>query len=466
MDWSALKETYINDAYCIEDNSSCSICCLGADQILGILQKLPVLSILAFGMTCRCFRVLADSDTLWAHVCRQEWGNRAVDAWLDFGRNAKISWKGLHRQMLSLSSVTWRRLHQGEFAPSARASHSMVSFSEKVTIFGGGYDGGRHLDDTWATGLPEDFSKNIHWQQISFGIPGGRFAHSCALVGNALVLFGGINDQGTRQNDTWINKGISTTHMGGQNLWQSLEVAAAPSPRGAHAGCYAGDRKVVVYGGIQSDGTRLDDTWALDLLERPLPTWRKIVMTRTPPARSGHTLTWVGGKQMVLFGGRGTKFEVMNDVWLLDMEAEFPEWIELRSGELHPMCSSPAPRAGHSATLIFGGRVLVYGGEDSRRCRKGDVWVLDPMAGIPVGHGASTVLGRKEAGDRRSGRRLWRKLKQWGERPSKRSFHAACTVHSGCGVLIFGGMVDGELLPAAAGGLGFDGELFLLRLCP
>ncbi|MCO5612601.1 hypothetical protein L7F22_066869 [Adiantum nelumboides] len=480
MDWSALQIDNENE---LQDSTGCSICCLEADQLLVILQKLPLLSILAFGMTCRRFRVLVDSDTLWAHVCRQEWGNIAVDAWLKFGRNAKVGWKSLHRQMLALKSITWQRLQQGDISPSARASHSMVSFFEKVTVFGGGYNGGRHLDDTWSAPFPEDFSNSIQWQQISIGIPGGRFAHSCTLVGNVLILFGGINDHGTRQNDTWINKGLNASNMGGQNSWQSLKVAEAPSPRGAHAGCYAGDKKVVIYGGIQSDGIRLDDTWVLDLSERPLPTWHKVVTACSPPARSGHTLTWVGGKQTILFGGRGTKFEVMNDVWLLDMETESPEWVELRSGELHAVrsfppprmghCSPaaqaghsfPAPRAGHSATLIFGGRVLIYGGEDSRRCRKGDVWLLDPMAGIPIRHGSSTLVARSEGGSR-SGRRFWRKLKQWGERPSKRSFHAACTVRSGCGVLVFGGMVDGELMPAAAGGLGFDAELFLLQLTP
>lgn len=448
-----------------EDSSSCSICCLGADQILGILQKLPVRSILAFGMTCSRFRGLADSDALWALVFRREWGNRTVDAWLDLGRNIKIGWKGLHRQMLALGSITWHRLYQGDFAPPARASHSLVSFSDKVTIFGGGYDGGRHLDDTWVAPLPEDLLKGIEWQQTSTGIPGGRFAHSCTLVGSTLVLFGGINDHGTRQNDTWINTGMCAPNMQGQNFWQIFEVTAAPSPRGAHAGCYAGDMKVVVYGGIQSDGIRLDDTWSLDLSEKPLPAWRKVITHCSPPARSGHTLTWVGGKHIILFGGRGTKFEVMNDVWLLDMEEKSPEWVELRPGELYPMRSSPAPRAGHSATLIFGGRILIYGGEDARRCRKGDVWVLDPTAGIAIGSSSTSVM-RNEAGNSRLGRKFWKKLKQWGERPSRRSFHAACTVDAGCGVLVFGGMVDGELMPAAAGGLGFDAEMFLLQLLP
>lgn len=443
---------------------SCALLSLGTDQLLAILQYLPVPSVLAFGMTCRRCREIADSEGLWALLCKREWGSWAVDAWPSES-NRKTGWKSLHRQMLGLGSILWYRLHQGDIVPAARASHSMVTLAGKVAVFGGGYDGGRHLDDTWITSIGDDPSQNIIWQPASLGIPSGRFGQSCTVVEDTLVLFGGINDHGIRQCDTWINRGIHVASNEERPSWQLLEVAAAPCARGAHAGCYAGDRKVVVFGGIGSDGVRLKDTWVLDLSEKPLPMWREVITLRSPSARSGHTLTWVGGKRMVLFGGRGTKFEVLNDVWLLDMEGEFPNWVELRADELHPLHEYPLPCAGHSATLIFGGRVLIYGGEDARRGRKGDVWVLDISAGIPVGNGS--CMNRFQNRSRDSGnfaRKFWKKMKQRGQTPSKRSFHGACSMHSGHAVLVFGGMVDGELMPAAAAGLGFDSELFMLQL--
>eukprot|EP00250_Pteridium_aquilinum_P012092 c20506_g1_i1 orf=667-2088(+) len=439
---------------------------LGADQVLAILEHLPVPCVLAFGMTCRRFNELANSDALWALICRREWGSSAVDAWPSSGNNGDLRWKDLHRQMLALGSVTWHRLHQGDIVPAARASHSMVTTSEKIIIFGGGHDGGRHLDDTWMAPVPADTTESVAWQQTSVGIPGGRFGQSCTIVDDTLVLFGGINDHGTRQSDTWISKGVNQQNA---SFWQLLEVAAAPCARGAHAGCYGGENKVVVYGGIGSDGIRLDDTWLLDLSEKPLPAWRRVNTFISPPARSGHTLTWIGGKCMILFGGRGTKFEVLNDVWLLDMEGDLAEWVELRASELHPKHSVPPPRAGHSATLIFGGRVLIYGGEDGRRCRKGDVWVLDPSAGNPV-RNVSTSVGfscrKMTKSHNKYDRKFWKKLKQWGQSPSKRSFHGASPAHSGRSVLIFGGMVDGEPTPSASAGLVFDAELYLLQLAP
>lgn len=436
--------------------------------MLGILQCLPSPSVLAFGMTCRRFRDLADSDALWALLCKQEWGRRAIDAWPSVD-NPNTGWKRMHRQMLALSSVAWHRLHQGDTCPAARASHSMATVSWTMAIFGGGYDGGRHLDDTWVASLPSDLFEGIVWQQACVGTPSGRFGQSCTVVEDTLVLFGGINDHGIRQCDTWINRGVHVANAGEKSSWQLLEVAAAPGARGAHASCFAGDSQIVVYGGIGSDGIRLKDTWILDILEKPLPRWREVFSLHSPPARSGHTLTWIGGKRMVLFGGRGTKFEVLNDVWILDIEKKIPDWVELRAPELHPVHDYPAPRAGHSATLIFGGRVLVYGGEDAKRCRKGDIWVLDPNIGIPV-NSMSTCTDSfhykiSETQKTKNTRKLWKRLKQCGQPPTKRSFHGACPV-LGHAVLIFGGMVDGELMPAGASGLGFDSGLYLLQLVP
>lgn len=473
MDWSYCEETAKGKGDGVErDNNEAAkegdhgIDILGADQVLTILEHLPLPSVLAFGMTCRRFREIANSNALWAHICRREWGSSAVDAWPSSGNNGDLRWKDLHMQMLALDSVTWHRLHQGDIVPAARASHSMVTTSEKIIIFGGGHDGGRQLDDTWMAPVLADTSENVAWQQASIGIPSGRFGQSCTLVEDTLVLFGGINDQGTRQSDTWVSKGVNQHNA---SFWQLLEVAAAPCARGAHAGCYGGENKVVVYGGIGSDGVRLDDTWLLDLSERPVPAWRRVNTFISPPARSGHTLTWVGGKCMILFGGRGTKFEVLNDVWLLDMEGDSAEWLELKASELHPKHSVPAPRAGHSATLIFGGRVLIYGGEDGRRCRKGDVWVLDPSVGNAV-RSVSTSIGlnyRKTAKSyNKFDRKFWKKLKQLGQPPCKRSFHGASPVYSGKAVLVFGGMVDGETTPTASGGLLFNSGLYLLQLAP
>uniref|UniRef100_A0A0C9SAW8 TSA: Wollemia nobilis Ref_Wollemi_Transcript_1584_1925 transcribed RNA sequence n=1 Tax=Wollemia nobilis TaxID=56998 RepID=A0A0C9SAW8_9CONI len=452
----------------INTTAKCHIGTLGEDQLLGILQYLPVKSILAIGMTCRKFRELMESEALWAWICRREWGPSAVQEWLSVG-DQKLGWKGIYRQMRILNCVHCRHLTQtqggGEAVPSARASQSLNVVSSTLVLFGG-----RHLDDTWTAPVPDHLADGIRWQQVKSGIPSGRFGQSCTVVGDLLVLFGGINDNGERLNDTWIGQVLYDETSVGRISWKLLEVATTPARRGAHAGCFAGNNRIVVYGGIGPDGLRLNDTWMLDLTEGRQPCWQEIETLLSPPPRSGHTLTWIGGNRMVLFGGRGTHFEVLNDVWMFDMEGNYPEWVELCPYVPNPLDGIPTPRSGHSATPVFGGRVLIYGGEDASRCRKGDIWIFDPLAGnfvdSPASFTSNADITVPDKMENSLAHKMWRKLKQKGSPPKERSFHGACAVDSGRSIIIFGGMIDGELQPAAAVALSFDAELYLLELVP
>lgn len=445
-----------------------SLSSLGSDQVLAILLCLPVQSVIAFGLTCKRFQDIAESDNLWVSICNREWGSRAVLAWPVLSKD-RGGWKRVYRQMLMLKAGFWHKVSQLDVGPAPRASHSMNAIGGNITIYGGGCTGGRHLDDTWIASLPSEIDKGLLWQRSSIGSPTGRFSQSCTVVEDTLVLFGGINDKGTRQCDTWVNRGLGMSNFHEAATWELLDVATCPPSRGAHAGCYGGDSKVVIFGGIGSEGTRLGDTWVLDLAEVP-PSWNEVSIPVgvTPSARSGHSMTWIGGKRMVLFGGRGMRFEVLSDVWLLDMEDDAPMWVELRACKFQPIHDCPTPRAGHSATLIFGGRILIFGGEDARRSRKADAWVLDPMAGTQVGRDSSCKANysRLLSGGEKLAPRFWRKLRQWGTPPSKRSFHGACALESGHSILIFGGLVDEEPLRASVTGLGFDSELHMLQLVP
>ncbi|KAK3121341.1 hypothetical protein QOZ80_8BG0651100 [Eleusine coracana subsp. coracana] len=436
---------------------------LGFDQVLSVLRLLPAEAVLSFSATCRAFRAWACSDALWESLCRREWGARAVAALAERRRErggGGAPWRKVYAEVARLGALSARRVPVKGASPRSRASHSLNLIAGWLVVFGGGCEGGRHLDDTWVAYAGNVAGNRLpsilNWQQLASGTPSGRFSHSCTLIGDTLVLFGGINDCGQRLNDTWIGQIVSEETRRMRILWRLLEVGPlAPPPRGAHAACCVDDKFIIIHGGVGLYGSRLGDTWLLDLSNGlGSGSWHQIGNSwPLPPPRSGHSLTWIGETRMVLFGGRGSEFEVLNDVWLFDISDHYPKWKELKCNLSSALGEMPFPRVGHSAILILGGKVLVYGGEDSQRRQKDDFWILD----IPA-------LLQHESGSKKMSRRMWKRLRIDGQCPNYRSFHGACVDTSGCCVYILGGMVDGLVHPAEALGLRFDGQLYQVEL--
>ncbi|KAE9616337.1 hypothetical protein Lal_00017364 [Lupinus albus] len=444
-------------------SSSSPITNIAKDHLLTILLLLPIDAILSLSMTCKRFKDITSSDTLWKSLSSRDLGSTCVDALL-YKYQHPISWMRLYKQVYQLDSVCCHRLcdtHGGDLDfPSARASHSLNFVSNSLVMFGGGCEGGRHRDDTWVAYIGNDFEKTLKWKKVNSGIPSGRFGHTCVEMSDFLVLFGGINDNGNRQNDTWVGHVTHNEKNAITFSWNMLDVGAiAPPSRGAHAASSIDDKRMVIHGGIGLHGLRLGDTWVLDVSENLcFGTWHEIVSHPSPPPRSGHTLTCIGKSKTILFGGRGLCYEILHDVWLLDTCQSYLKWIQIVYDLENIPDGVSLPRVGHSATMVLGGRLLIYGGEDSSRHRKDDIWILD-ISVIPSITMHSTTLSSK-----RVSIKMWKKWRSNGYEPKRRSFHRACTDPSGRYLYVFGGMVDGFLQPAEPSGLRFDGELFLLQL--
>ncbi|CAL1373947.1 unnamed protein product [Linum trigynum] len=464
-------------------SSSSPITNMAPDHLFTVLLLLPVESILSFAAACKRFRSLATSDTLWESVCTREFGASSVDALrsslLPNLRNvAAKPWMAMYRKVSRLDTVSCRRLLPDPDAaelggiPSPRASHSLNFISDCLVLFGGGCEGGRHLDETWIAYVGSNSQTMIKWQKVSTGIPSGRFGHTCVAIGNYVILFGGINDRGVRHNDTWVGRVLSTeNNVGGGGItlsWRLLDLdlgsSRAPPPRGAHAACCF-ERKMVIQGGIGLYGLRLGDTWVLEPAEDFCSgTWRELLTYPAPPPRSGHSLSCIGGTKMVLFGGRGLGYEAMDDLWLLQIsESGDLMWVQVMYENQKVPEGVSLRRVGHSATPILGGRLLIHGGEDSLRHRKDDFLILDIEAVLPIREQLPPpALNTRRLQQASSS--LWKRINVKGHKPNRRSFHRACGDQSGRYLYLYGGMVDGLLQPGEAAGLRFDGELFVVEL--
>ena len=120
---------------------------LAQDHLFTILLLLPTDSIIAFAMTCKRFRAMVSSATLWESICRRDWGPTSVDALKssNYSQN-QMPWMRFYKQVCQLDSVSCYKLSDPDgqmVSPEPRASHSLNFVSDCLVLFGGGYEGGQ-----------------------------------------------------------------------------------------------------------------------------------------------------------------------------------------------------------------------------------------------------------------------------------------------------------------------------------
>ncbi|XP_078434712.1 galactose oxidase/kelch repeat superfamily protein isoform X2 [Wolffia australiana] len=205
-----------------------------------------------------------------------------------------------------------------------------------------------------------------------------------------------------------------------KDSWQWSELTSygdLPSPRDFAAASAIGNRKIVMYGGW--DGKKwLSDVHVLDTISLE---WTELSISGSLPApRCGHTATMVE-KRLLIFGGRGGGGPIMGDLWalkgLIEEENETPGWTQLKlPGQ------SPSPRCGH--TVTSGGHyLLLFGGHGTGG------W----LSRYDIYHNECIVLDRVSV--------QWKRLSSGSDPPPARAYHSMSSV--GQRYLLFGGF-DGK----------------------
>lgn len=317
------------------------------------------------------------------------------------------------------------------------------------------------------------------WRQLSptGTAPKERHGHSAIYDSQAkrMIVFGGEADD-TLQNDVWV------LSLGCSLSWSQLSTSGTPpSARDDHAAIYdrAGNR-MIVFGGVTTGGTRLNDAWELTL--GGTPTWSRLNDSwpfngDSICPREGHTGVYNGSSKLIIFGGATNGILYVQDTWELTLSTlqwvgPMPRcnWIQ---STCYSTCSpsvAPYNRWYHSATWASGTGSVIFGGEDAINSElKNDTWawntswtqltfsgdtlpsarmnhraVYDSVRNRMVVFGGDTDIGEAEQVndvwtldfDYPS---QWQQQYPGGSAPSERSYHTMIFDPVADRVIVFGG---------------------------
>ena len=166
--------------------------------------------------------------------------------------------------------------------------------------------------------------KQIIPKQEGSQIPLERSSHSVSLIEDTLYLFGGENTARIPIDSSIYSCGISE-NQSNFGVWQKIEVSNdAPAPRIAHSQAVIGN-KIYIFGGRQ--GITMEEMPLNDLhyFDVETKTWNEVSKPDDtfPSARSFHQMVSVGSCLFV-FGGCGMtgrmsdlyEFNTLTSTWL------------------------------------------------------------------------------------------------------------------------------------------------------
>ncbi len=124
-------------------------------------------------------------------------------------------------------------------------------------VVSGGTVPGAAVSDTWELSLPGTPA----WAGIASQRPIEAGQSSIAIydtIEDRMIVFGGMDDSTVPHNETWA------LSQSGLPTWSQLSPSGNPPPaRYEHAAVYDPVRdRIIVLGGLDSNGNDLQDTWA------------------------------------------------------------------------------------------------------------------------------------------------------------------------------------------------------------
>ncbi|KAH7271510.1 hypothetical protein B0J15DRAFT_509659 [Fusarium solani] len=236
------------------------------------------------------------------------------NAFIVYGGDTKIDESDVLDEtlyLLNTSTRQWSRALPAGQRPSGRYGHSLNILGSKIFIFGGQVEG-FFMNDLSAFDLNQLQMSNNRWEILVKGetspkMPAARTNHTMITFNDKMYLFGGTN--GFQWfNDVWC-------YDPAVNKWSQLDcIGYIPAPREGHAAALVDD-VMYVFGGRTEEGTDLGDLAAFRISSRRWYTFQN--MGPSPSPRSGHSMTTVGKSIVVLGGEPSSATTSVSDLGLL-----------------------------------------------------------------------------------------------------------------------------------------------------
>jgi len=219
---------------------------------------------------------------------------------------------------------TWRQVSKKatDESPQSRAGHSLVSFSNRLFLFGGFSNlNGSQLDEPGSVAM-----------LASSGMPAYMFF-------NSVYEFDCVSGEWTQ-------------------LMAHEEKETHPAPRRLATMVVHGG-SLYIFGGFDKEGHVLGDMWEFRIVERQ---WKPVRwqaystdsdLRQVPTARAEHTAV-IFRNQMIVFGGYDGK-KKLNDTYVFDLKTR--KWSRPPEAETN----APSRRCKHAA-VMFGKKMYVLGG--------------------------------------------------------------------------------------------------------
>ena len=203
-----------------------------------------------------------------------------------------------------------------------------------------------------------------------------RFGHSLVMISPIkIVIFGGAVGEIrkiTYSNETYIYN-IMT------KIWFKLinyNNSILPAERAAHAAEANDQMQMVIYGGSNNLGLTDDKLWVLHLSEKNEGIWNEInTIGNNPGSRYGHSLNYLN-PYFVLFGGNSNP-ELSNDVWIINIKNTPCQWEKIIFENNNFF---PCERLYHTSNICHKGNcegmMIIFGGRNSEEEPLNDIWGL------------------------------------------------------------------------------------------